>query len=81
MKLIRLMIMLQMVSNKDRTKVAGKTPTQPGYEGDANRPAVPILNVEVTIPLKYLSNFRRFFDLPLINCEIELIYHRQKTVY
>ena len=36
------------------------------------RPQVPILNVEVTIPLKYLSNFWRFLDLPLTNCETEL---------
>ena len=36
------------------------------------KPAVPILNVEVTISPKYLSNFWRFLDLPLINCEIEL---------
>ena len=36
------------------------------------QPAVPNLNVEVTIPLKYLSNFWRFFDLPLINCNVEL---------
>ena len=33
---------------------------------------VPNLNAEVTIPLKYLSNFWRFLDLPLINCDIEL---------
>ena len=26
-------------------------------------------HVEVNIPLKYLSNFWRFLDLPLINCE------------
>ena len=31
----------------------------------------PILNIEVTIPFKYLSNFLRSLDLPLINCEIE----------
>ena len=30
-----------------------------------------ILDAEVVIPLKYLSNFWRSFDLPLINCEIE----------
>ena len=36
------------------------------------RPQVPILNVEVTIPLKYLSNFWRFLDLPLTNRETEL---------
>ena len=27
---------------------------------------------EVTIPLKYLSNFRRILDLPQKNCEIEV---------
>ena len=36
------------------------------------RPPVPALNAEVTIPLKYLSTFRRFLNLPLINCETEL---------
>ena len=35
-------------------------------------PPVPSLNVEVTIPIKYLSNFWRFLNLPLIICEIEL---------
>ena len=28
---------------------------------------------EVVIPLKYLSNFRRRLNIPLINCEVELI--------
>ena len=31
-----------------------------------------ILDAKVVVPLKYLSNFGRFLDLPLINCEIEL---------
>ena len=30
------------------------------------------LDAEVVVPLKYLSNFWRSLDLPLINCEIEL---------
>ena len=50
-------------------------PARPGNEGNANRPpqpAVPTLNIEITTPLKYLSNFWRFLDLTLINCEIEL---------
>ena len=59
-------------SFKYKTKIVRKTPARPGNEGDANRPAVPTLNVEVTVPLKYLSNIWRFLDLPLINCEIEL---------
>ena len=43
-----------------------------GNERDENRPPVPTLNDEVTIPLKYLTNFWRFHNLLLINCEIEL---------
>ena len=31
-----------------------------------------ILDTEVAVPLKYLSNFWRSLDLPLINCEIKL---------
>ena len=27
---------------------------------------------EVVVPLKYLSNFWKYLDLPLVNCEIEL---------
>ena len=31
-----------------------------------------ILDTEVVVPLKYLRNFWRFLDLPLIYCEIKL---------
>ena len=54
------------------TKIVEKTPAQPVNEENADRAAVPTLNVEVTIPLKYLSNYWRILDLPLRNCEIEL---------
>ena len=30
-------------------------------------------NVEIMVPLKYLSNFWRTLKMPLINCEVELI--------
>ena len=30
-------------------------------------------NCEIIVPLKYLSNFWRTLDMPLINCEINLI--------
>ena len=30
-------------------------------------------DVEIFVPLKYLSNFWRTLDMPLINCEINLI--------
>ena len=29
--------------------------------------------VKVVVPLKHLSNFWRHLDIPLINCEVELI--------
>ena len=48
-------------SFKYKTKVIGSIPD------DANRS-----NAEVVVLLKYLSNFWRSLDLPLINCEIEL---------
>ena len=43
------------------TKIIGRTPA------DNNT-----LNVEFVVPLKYLSNFWRFLDLLLMNCETEL---------
>ena len=30
-------------------------------------------NVEIMVPLKYLSNFWRALEMPLINCEVNLI--------
>ena len=48
-------------SFKYKTKIIESTPDHD------NR-----LNAEAVIPLKYLSNFWRSLDLPLINCEIEL---------
>ena len=30
-------------------------------------------DVEIMVPLKYLSNFWRTLEMPLINCEINLI--------
>ena len=30
-------------------------------------------NVEIMVPLKYLRNFQRTLEMPLINCDINLI--------
>ena len=38
---------------------------------DANK--VGKKETEIVIPLKYLSNFWRSLDIPLINCEVEII--------
>ena len=34
---------------------------------------VKIENVEIMVPLEYLSNFWRTLEMPLINCKVELI--------
>ena len=31
------------------------------------------VNVEIMVPLKYLTNFWRALEMPLINCEVEPI--------
>ena len=47
---------------KSKIKITGKTPAD-GNEKDA----------ETMVPLKYLSNFWRTREMPLINCEVNLI--------
>ena len=49
-------------SFKSKTKIAGNTPDD-GNEKD----------VEIMVPLKYLGNFRRTLEMPLINCEVSLM--------
>ena len=44
-----------------KTKITGKT--------NDDR----IINFEIMVPLKYLSNFWRILEMPLINCEVKLI--------
>ena len=60
-------------SFKYKTSITGKTYNiGAGEEGyDANK--VGKNEAEVVIPLKYLSNFWRGLNIPLINCDIELI--------
>ena len=49
-------------SFKSKIKITGKPPAD-GNEKD----------VEIIIPLKYLSNFWRTLEMSLINCEVNLI--------
>ena len=49
-------------SFKSKVKITGKTPNN-GYTKD----------VEIIVPLKYLSNFWRALEMPLVNCEVNLI--------
>ena len=45
-----------------KAKITGQT----NDDGEIN-------DVEIMVPLKYLSNFWRTLEMPLINCEVELI--------
>ena len=49
-------------SFKSKTKTTGKTPNDDNEK-----------DVEIMVPLKYLSNFWRTLEMPLINCEVNLI--------
>ena len=53
-----------------KVKVTGKTPN------DGNTK-----DVEIIVPLKYLSNFWRTLEMPLINCEVNLILTWSKDCY
>ena len=49
-------------SFKFKLKITGKTPANDNEK-----------DVEIMVPLKYLSNFWRTLEMPLINCEVNLI--------
>ena len=49
----------------DSFKFKAKITGRPGNNGTKN--------VEIMVPLKYLSNFWRTLEMPLINCEVNLI--------
>ena len=59
----------QSESFKSKIKITGKTHAA-GHTKD----------VEIIVPLKYLSNFWRTLEMPLINCEINLILTWSKIV-
>ena len=49
-------------SFKSKIKITGKTPNNNNEK-----------DVEIMVPLKYLSNFWGTLEMPLINCEVNLI--------
>ena len=51
-----------------KTKITGQTAANNNDGNIAGK-----VDVEIMVPLKYLSNFWRTLELPLINCEIQLI--------
>ena len=55
-------------SFKDKTKLLANRKAQPN-SNSANRI---LKNATIVMPLKYLSNFWRSLEIPLINCKVEL---------
>ena len=55
------MILTGSESFKYKVKITGKAPD------DRN-----MKNVEIVVPIKYLSNFWRTLEIPLIDCEVNL---------
>ena len=51
-----------------KTKITGQTAVDNDNGNIAGR-----VDVEIIVPLKYLSNFWRTLEVPLINCDVELI--------
>ena len=58
---LRTSTLANSVSLKSMMKITGKSPE----DGNAK-------NVEIEVPLKYLSNFWRTLEMPLINCKTNL---------
>ena len=55
-------ILTNSESFKSKVKLIGKTPAS----GNTN-------DSKMAVPIKYLSNFRKAFEIPLINFEINLV--------
>ena len=53
-------------SFKYKISTTGKTPNNNNNDNNTK-------DVEIVVPLKYLSKFWRILDIPLINCETNLI--------
>ena len=54
-------------SFKSKVKIKGNTPVNGNTK-----------DIEIIVPLKYLSNFWRTLEMPLINCEVNLILTQSK---
>ena len=66
--LLNLMVLMLLIHLIFLKKITGQT------AADDNNGNIPgRVNVEIMVPLKYLSNFWRTLEIPLINWEVELI--------
>ena len=66
-------------SFKYKTSITGNTLNVGADEADYDANKVGKNKTEVVIPLNYLSNIWRSLNIPLINCEVELIFTWSKN--
>ena len=66
-------------SFKYKTSITGNTYNLVGGDWSYDPTKVGKNETEIVVPLKHLSNFWRTLNIPLINCEIELILTWSKT--
>ena len=68
-----IILLLISESFEYKSSIAGKTTeNQENNENTEERNAKTKRNLEIIVPLKYLSNFWKTLDIPLINCEVSL---------
>ena len=75
--MIWLMMIIWLINDCDNKINNNKTITSKSFEYEkkmiGTTPKINyVLEVEIVVPLKYLSNFWRSIDLPLVNCKIKL---------
>ena len=73
MNQVILFLLIIFLSFKYKVSITGNTYNVGVGEADYNANKVGKNKTEIVIPLKHLSNFCRALNIPLINCEVELI--------
>ena len=73
MNQVILFLLIIFLSFKYKASITGNTYNVGVGEADYNANKVGKNKTEIVIPLKHLSNFCRALNIPLINCEVELI--------
>ena len=61
-------LFLLILNLKYKTSITGST-----YDGDEDANKLGKSESEIVVPLKHFSDFWRTLNIPLINCEMELI--------
>ena len=69
--LMELMLPIHLIKKKRTGQTAANNNNNNNNNNNGN--IAGRIDVEIMVPLKYLSNFCRTLEMPLINCEVELI--------